>query len=123
MFETCPCGSAKGYLACCGRLHGGAPADSAEALMRARYTAFARGNAAYLLQSWAPETRPESLDLDQSATWTGLTVEAQETTGPDTATVRYTANWRHGRKKGKQSETSRFRRAGPGWVYVDGEAV
>ncbi|MEO1687316.1 MAG: YchJ family metal-binding protein, partial [Pseudomonadota bacterium] len=64
MFETCPCGCGKDCLACCGRLHAGAPAPTAEALMRARYAAYARGDAAYVLRTWAPETRPPSLDLN-----------------------------------------------------------
>ncbi|MEM7499043.1 MAG: YchJ family metal-binding protein [Pseudomonadota bacterium] len=122
MFETCPCGTGKGYLACCGRLHGGAPAESAEALMRARYSAYARGDTAYLLRSWARETRPTTLTVDPARTWTGLTVEGQETTGPDAATVRFVARWRDGPRKGRLKETSRFRRDGAGWVYIDGNS-
>ena len=32
--------------------------------MRSRFSAFARGDAGYLLRSWHPSTRPTSLDLD-----------------------------------------------------------
>ena len=46
---ACPCGLGDDYDACCGRLHAGAPALTAEALMRSRYSAFAVGDAAYLL--------------------------------------------------------------------------
>ena len=42
---ACPCGLGDDYDACCGRLHAGAPAPTAEALMRARYSAFAVGDA------------------------------------------------------------------------------
>ncbi|MEM9762568.1 MAG: YchJ family metal-binding protein [Pseudomonadota bacterium] len=121
MFETCPCGSGKGYLACCGRLHSGAPADSAEALMRARYTAYARGDAAYLTRSWAPETRPARIGIDPAQVWTGLEIASHEVTGPDTATVRFTARWKQNGRKGRLTETSRFRRDGAGWLYVDGD--
>lgn len=120
MFEPCDCGSGETYVACCGRLHSGTPARTAEELMRSRYTAFCRGNTAYLLRSWAAETRPPSLDLDASQEWTGLTIDRHETTGPDSATVRFTARWRQGTQKGRLTETSRFRREGQGWVYVDG---
>lgn len=120
MFEPCDCGSGTSYAACCGRLHSGAPAENAEALMRSRYTAFKRGNAAYLLKSWAPETRPRSLDLDPAQQWTGLRVGRHEATGPDTAIVQFSARWRQGTRSGEVAETSRFRRAGAGWVYVDG---
>ena len=32
--------------------------------MRSRFTAFALGDADYLLRTWHPDTRPESLELD-----------------------------------------------------------
>lgn len=121
MFEPCDCGSGETYIGCCARLHSGTPARDAEELMRSRYTAYCRGNVTYLLKSWAPETRPVSLDLDVAQEWTGLTIDRYEPTGPETAIVRFTARWRKGTKKGRVIETSRFRRDGQGWVYVDGE--
>lgn len=120
MFEPCDCGSGATYIACCGRLHAGSPAQSAEELMRSRYCAFCRGNVPYLLKSWAPERRPMSLSLDETQEWTGLRIEHHEMTGTDTAIVRFTAKWRQGKKKGRLAETSRFRRQGQGWVYIDG---
>ncbi|WP_275423743.1 YchJ family protein, partial [Virgisporangium ochraceum] len=57
----CPCGGGP-YAACCGPAHGGAPAATAEALMRSRYSAFALGDADYLLRTWHPTTRPRSPD-------------------------------------------------------------
>lgn len=122
MFEPCDCGSGVGYLGCCGRLHGGAPAPDAEALMRSRYSAFRRGNRAYLLKSWAAETRPLTLAIDPAQRWTGLTIHAHKTIGPEAAAVRFTARWEVAGRKGKMSETSRFRRQGEGWVYIDGRA-
>lgn len=120
MFEKCECGSGKSYAACCGRLHSGAPAQNAEELMRSRYCAFSRGNVPYLQKSWASETRPLLLILDPAQVWTGLTIDHHEATGPDTARVRFTATWLKGTRTGRQTETSRFRRDGAGWVYIDG---
>ena len=120
MFEPCDCGSGTTYLQCCGRLHSGTPARSAEELMRSRYSAYCRGLGPYLLKSWAAETRPMSLDLDRGQQWTGLTIDRHETTGPNTAIVRFTAHWRKGTTTGRMTETSRFRRDGQGWVYIDG---
>ena len=120
MFEPCDCGSGKSYIVCCGRLHSGTPAGSAEELMRSRYSAYCRGNTAYLLKSWAAETRPMPLDLDPGQQWTRLTIDGHEMTGPDTAVVRFTATWRRGTRNGRLTETSRFRREGQGWVYIDG---
>ena len=121
MFEPCDCGSGTSYVACCGRLHAGSPANSAEQLMRSRYSAFRRGDTAYLLKSWAVESRPVSLSLDSKQEWTGLQIERHEMTGPDTAIVQFTATWQKGFRKGQLAETSRFRREGEGWVYIDGD--
>lgn len=120
MFEPCDCGSGTSYIACCSRLHSGEPAKSAEELMRSRYSAFRRGDVAYLLKSWAVESRPLTLSLDPAREWTGLIIEHHEMTGPDTATVRFAAKWKIGKKMGQMRETSRFRREGQGWVYIDG---
>lgn len=88
--------------------------------MRSRYSAFCRGDIPYLLKSWASETRPLPLELDPTQKWTGLKIEHHEVTGPNSAIVRFTARWRQGSKKGQLTETSRFRREGAGWVYIDG---
>ena len=47
--EPCPCGSGLAYVECCAPLHEGtAKAKTAEALMRARYAAYATKNIAFL---------------------------------------------------------------------------
>ncbi|MGQ3213756.1 YchJ family metal-binding protein [Shinella sp.] len=47
--QLCPCGSAKEFATCCSRhIAGQQPAPTAEALMRARYTAFTLGNLDYI---------------------------------------------------------------------------
>ena len=88
--------------------------------MRSRYSAFCRGDVACLLKSWAVESRPVSLSIDPKQKWTGLQIERHEVTGPNTAIVQFTATWRKGIRKGRLAETSRFRREGEGWVYIDG---
>lgn len=88
--------------------------------MRSRYTAFARGDAAYLLATWHPRTRPARLDLDDTTRWTGLEVLA--TTGGTLlaaeGTVEFRAHWVRGRRRGTQHERSAFTRADGRWVYV-----
>jgi SEC-C motif domain protein len=114
----CPCDSNLPYDACCGPLHRGeGTAGTAEALMRSRYSAFVRGDVAYLLASWHPSTRPERLDLDPRVRWAGLEVLASAGGVFDThGTVEFKA--RHDR--GVQHERSRFRREDGRWYYVDG---
>ena len=46
--RMCPCGSGIEYDACCARFHRGATPATAVELMRARYSAFVRGEHAFL---------------------------------------------------------------------------
>ncbi|MFX8410434.1 YchJ family metal-binding protein, partial [Acinetobacter baumannii] len=48
----CPCGSRLLLSECCGRLHAGARAPSAETHMRSRYSAYVLGLEDYLLATW-----------------------------------------------------------------------
>ena len=77
---ACPCGGRPAgapYAACCGSYiehFGTTPAPDAEALMRSRYSAFARGDTAYLQASWHASTRPAALALEPDVHWLGLDV-------------------------------------------------
>ncbi|TYP88060.1 YchJ family protein [Blastococcus xanthinilyticus] len=120
--RRCPCGTGLPYAGCCGPRHdGSAPAATAEQLMRSRYSAFAVGDAGYLLATWHPSTRPRTLDLDPALRWTGLDVLA--TTGGGlldrAGTVEFRAHWRSGGEDGDQYEVSRFVREDGAWSYVD----
>lgn len=81
--------------------------------MRSRYSAFAVGDAAYLLRTWHPRTRPASVE-----TGTGwLRLEVLESSGGllDTeGTVRFRAH----SLDGVVAERSRFVREDGRWVYV-----
>lgn len=118
----CPCLSGLTYDECCGVLHRGdaAPA-TAELLMRSRYSAFAVGDAAYLLRTWHPSTRPRTLTLDDDVRWYRLDVLGRSLGGPDdtTGTVEFRAWFRSGGGAGSQHEVSRFARDHGRWVYLD----
>ncbi|OZD55719.1 hypothetical protein CH252_07705 [Rhodococcus sp. 06-1477-1B] len=116
---ACPCGRAA-FGECCGPILDGAPAPSAERLMRSRYTAFSVGDEVHLARSWHPRTRPDDIVVDDGTVWTGLDIEDATEDG-DAATVMFRAGWRHGPEKGELHERSRFTRRGGRWVYVDGE--
>jgi SEC-C motif domain protein len=100
------------------------PARTAEALMRSRYTAFVRGDAAYLLRSWHPDTRPPALDV-AGPRWTGLCIVATEAgrARDETGVVEFEARYEEGGRPGARRERSRFSRVDGCWVYVDGTAV
>ncbi|MDO4099465.1 YchJ family protein [Clavibacter michiganensis] len=118
----CPCTSGDAYGACCGPLHrGDTAAPTAERLMRSRFAAYARGDAAYLARSWHASSQPEEIDLDPSVRWFRLTIHRTSLGGPDDATgvVDFEASFRHDGERGSQREASRFVRHAGSWVYLD----
>jgi SEC-C motif-containing protein len=124
METDCPCGSGQTYGACCGLFHSGAAtAPTAQALMRSRYSAFAVGDADYLLATWCPTTRPASVELDQALEWRRLQIRGLSAGGEmdDTGTVEFVAHyWDSTRGEyGRQHENSRFVREARDWFYVD----
>lgn len=127
---NCPCGrrNAKAkllaYADCCGRFidHWDAqPAPDAETLMRSRYSAFVRENAAYLQATWHESQRPESLDLDRATKWLGLDVKQFQVTAEDKAEVEFVARYRLSGRAVRLHERSRFVREGGRWYYLDGD--
>lgn len=120
----CPCQSGKPFADCCAPLISGELLpETAEALMRSRYTAYTLRDERYLLASWHPSTRPASFDLDvqPAPKWIGLQIRQHVQTGPDTALVEFVARYRVGGRAHRLHETSRFARAGGRWLYVDGD--
>jgi len=127
MTETvdCPCGSDLAYAACCGALHAGEPAPTAEALMRSRYSAYALGLEPYLLDTWHPSTRPAALNLARekpAPRWHGLKILRYQPVDADNAFVEFVAKYKvGGGSMQRLRELSRFRREGGRWFYVAGE--
>lgn len=122
--DACPCGSGTRFGGCCGRLHDGFIADTAEALMRSRYSAYVLGREDYLRATWHPRTRPDRLDLDRTPAtrWLGLNIREHRMTGDDTAIVEFVARYKVGGGSAvRLHETSRFIREGGRWFYVDGD--
>jgi SEC-C motif-containing protein len=117
---ACPCGLGEDYDACCGRLHAGAPAPTAESLMRSRYSAFAVGDAGYLLRTWHRSARPRTLELDPSLRWTRLAVLETQAGGlfDDAGTVEFRAVYVQDGRRGVLAETSRFIRQDKRWAYL-----
>ncbi|MFF2658290.1 YchJ family protein [Kitasatospora sp. NPDC058032] len=120
--SPCPCGLPASYAECCGRLHRGQnAATTAETLMRSRYSAFAARDEAYLLRTWHPDTRPDSVDFDPGLRWLRLEVLSTTEGGPFHAegTVAFRAHYADGREEGVLTEHSRFVRHEGAWVYLD----
>jgi SEC-C motif-containing protein len=128
--DPCPCGRAapNGRLlacdACCGRYladFAGTPAPDAESLMRSRYTAFVREDAAYLLATWHGTTRPPAVEFQPGAKWLGLEVRDRRGADESHAEVEFVARHRVAGRAVRLHERSRFVREGGRWFYVDGD--
>jgi SEC-C motif-containing protein len=126
----CPCGrrdargQALSFAGCCGRYLAdfeGTPAPDAEALMRSRYCAFMREDAAYLLATWHPSTRPLVLAFEPGLKWLGL--EVRDVRQPDAthAEVEFVARSRLAGRGHRLQERSRFVQEGGRWFYLDGD--
>lgn len=107
-------------------------AETAEQLMRARYSAYAVDDLDYIWQTWHPRTRPESLAPDVELRWTGLEIvdTAAGRPGDDTGEVEFRAHYLRNRRSGRSApdvaggtlhERSRFAVRARRWFYVDGE--
>ncbi len=93
--------------------------------MRSRYSAFAVGDEGYLLETWHPSTRPDTLHLDPAQRWTGLQVVRTRGGGlfDGTGVVEFRAHYvverrGVGRRDAELRETSRFARENGRWFYV-----
>ncbi|MDQ2852146.1 YchJ family metal-binding protein [Dermatophilaceae bacterium Sec6.4] len=120
MPDPCPCGSRSSFDDCCGPLLGAtALADTAEQLMRSRYTANFYGNAEHLWRTWHPRTRPQQVTLDQGMKWTGLRILEVDGGGPgdQRGIVSFVASY----EGGSMHERSIFERRGGRWLYLDEE--
>jgi len=129
---TCPCrlrSSPLPYSQCCAsQLEADRPAPTAEALMRARYSAYALGKIDFLLTSLAPESR---YDFDRKAVthwstqaeWLGLDILSTELgqEGDREGYVEFVAHFVLDGEQRAHRERSKFRfDEGDGrWYFVE----
>jgi len=124
MNSPCPCGSGQPAHRCCGPLLSGRKrAETAAQLMRSRYCAYVLCDAAYLLASWHPGTRPAEIEFDDRIRWQGLKILSTRAGGPDddSGEVEFVARYRLGGRAFRLRENSRFVRDRGVWVYLDGD--
>jgi SEC-C motif-containing protein len=128
---TCPCraidADKRDYADCCQPyLEGGAAPPTAEALMRSRYTAFARGDIDYLEGTLAPDARD---DFDRKAIahwanqsqWLGLDIISCEEglTTDQTGYVEFVAHFSLDGERHAHRERSLFRKTGGRWYFQE----
>ena len=120
---ACPCTSGLPLEACCGPIiRGEKVAQTAEALMRSRYTAYVLGEVDYLRASWHASTRPVELQLAVNESgWCGLEILDCESGQPGDVSGR--VHFRARARQGVLEENSRFRFEDGCWYYLDGELI
>ena len=92
--------------------------------MRSRYSAFVLSNEPYLLATWHPGKRPQSVPFNKNQKWLGLRIVDARVTGEDRAEVEFIARSRVSNAAAvRQHERSRFVREGGSWFYVDGDII
>jgi SEC-C motif domain protein len=123
---NCPCGSGAPEAACCGPLLAGAPAKTALALMRSRYTAYVRGAIDYVIETHDPATRDEidrgaSEAWSRESEWLGLEIVGTRHggEGDQEGDVEFIARGKTRGKDFAHHERSRFRKVEGRWYYVD----
>lgn len=122
----CPWGSGRAYDECCGPIIAGAPASTAEALMRSRYTAYVRGDLDQVERTHAREirddfNRAEAERVAGEAEWQGLNVLSAGEAEDGTATVEFRIRFRRDGQDLAHHERASFRREDGRWLYAQGE--
>jgi SEC-C motif domain protein len=127
----CPCGNETTFEKCCGPfLAGETYPETAEALMRSRYTAFVRADLDYIEKTMAPEAK-DDFDREQTrrwaheSKWKGLKIVDTEDGGPNDkkGMVEFIATYELEGEGTDHHEVALFRRDKKGhWVFVGGEA-
>ena len=126
----CPCGSTLKYKKCCRRYHLGALAPDALTLMKSRYSAYATGNADYIIKT----THPDNSDYsEEKQDWrASILTFCKETVFEGLKIIDYSGEedskeafvtFEAYLSSGILKEKSRFLKAEGRWLYVDGEVA
>jgi len=128
--EDCPCGTGFPYTDCCGPLiRGASPADTAEDLMRSRFSAFAKGLWSYLEQTRYPDGQELSAwyktkFMHDEISWTKLDIlDAKKGDSCDEeGEVSFIAHYVENGEQKTLQEVSRFIKEEGKWFYNEHES-
>jgi SEC-C motif domain protein len=120
--SPCPCGSGQPFGVCCGPIIAGTVRpETAEQLMRARFTAHVTHDSHFLHLSYQGTAKvpfvPEEKEPDIG--WTRLVIHVHELGGqPDTAFVDFSAHYLDNGHERALQEKAEFKRIGGEWIYT-----
>jgi SEC-C motif-containing protein len=128
--ELCPCGSGASFADCCEPIiKGTRESETAEELMRARYSAFVTQAIDFIVASTHARTRKE-IDLEfirewsETSTWRGLEIVETRQVNENKAFVSFEARFTN--QEGEDQlhrEKSLFERENGQWKFVTGDEL
>jgi SEC-C motif domain protein len=131
----CPCGSNKTYKECCGLYHLGKAPPDAVSLMKSRYSAYALGNALYIIATTHPDNPRYERDKDA---WIKGILEFSRSTqfqkleilevlpkraDDGIAIVTFKATLMQGGRDTSFTERSYFKEVDGKWRYLNGDIL
>lgn len=127
--KPCPCGAGAGFADCCEPIiNGEREGQTAEELMRARYSAFATGAIDFIVSSNHSRTRSE-IDIQyirewsQTSNWRGLQIFDTKLIDDNKAYVSFEALFTQSGKDLSHKEKAEFERENGKWRFVTGEEL
>ncbi len=127
----CPCGSRNPYSECCKQIISGTlAAQTAEQLMRARYSAYVFAEMDFIFESTHPDHR-EGYDhagtktWAETAEWQGLEIIDTAKGGDDDSVgeVEFIARFNENGNKREHHEAGQFKRKDGRWYFTEGKMV
>lgn len=129
--ELCPCGSGKEFSVCCEPvINDERPAETAEELMRSRYSAYVKAEVEYIYATTHPDQR-QYHDADgtrkwaEKSQWMGLDIlnvrggEKDDTEGE----IEFVAHYAKRDKRLTHHELAMFKKENDTWFFLDGRPV
>jgi len=129
--ELCPCGTGKSYAECCEPIiRGTSLAANPEALMRSRFTAYAKHEVNWLKDSLEPTQRHDFdeksvSDWSKGSEWLALEIRRTQLGGPEDVTgyVEFIARFKNEGAVREHHEIGEFRKVDGKWFFYDGRGV
>jgi SEC-C motif-containing protein len=130
--NACPCGSGLAYSACCEPvITGKIKAATAEALMRARYTAYVKHEIDFIAKSCIRAEGESDIDMEETRRWSeqsewlGLKIHSTKQGGVSDSEgiVEFSATYIRKGLKDEHRETAGFKKIDGEWLYAEGQVA
>lgn len=129
--KNCPCGSGSAYSECCEPIiKGSQPAETAEKLMRARYSAYVGVEMDFVFETTHPDQRGDydhkgTREWAENSGWQGLEIISTRNGGTKDSTgeVEFIARFLEKETPREHHELAKFKRENGLWLFTDGAMV